>query len=157
MPPRRKSPKKGSKQQGKKKEKSPEEVNLYIGGDGEEAAPQIVVTADVHAPPRQPPQAEVQEDPPARPTTHDPQQPRPSSHEARPRAREPRQPLASTQDDDDERVDEEEIRVLRIILDFFEARPYHYDLGHRDYKDEKKKDRELDALATTIGPSWTGK
>lgn len=70
MPPRRKSPKKGSKQQGKKKEKSPEEVNLYIGGDGEEAAPQIVVTADVHAPPRQPPQAEVQEDPPARPTTH---------------------------------------------------------------------------------------
>ena len=52
--------------------------------------------------------------------------------------------------------DDEEIRELKLILDFYEEHPHHYDLGQRNYKDEKLKERELEELATALGPTWSG-
>jgi len=54
--------------------------------------------------------------------------------------------------DMDERQDVEE-----KIAQFFEDRPYFYDLSNELYKNKKRRDSELQDLASALGPKWDGK
>lgn len=145
MPPRRKSPR---KPKGKKREKeaspSPEpqpqeEILIRIGeplspDDDHET---LEVEADVH----------VQHQPRVQQ-----QQPRVQQQQQQQQERQPRREKRPAREPDED----EEIATLKLILDFFEAHPEYYDLGHILYKDEKRKDLQLDGLAETLGPEWTG-
>jgi len=47
--------------------------------------------------------------------------------------------------------------VEERIADFFEARPYFYDLSHDKYKNRKLRDYELAQFAKSLGRKWDGK
>jgi len=50
-----------------------------------------------------------------------------------------------------------EFKENNIIADFFEARAYHYDMTNESYKDDKRKERDLQQLADKLGSPWTSK
>ena len=46
--------------------------------------------------------------------------------------------------------------VTMMIIDWYEAHPWHYDWGEAYYKDTCKKKKELGELAKELGPKWDG-
>ena len=60
------------------------------------------------------------------------------------------------EEEEESQAEEAEILELGEILDFYEAHPHHYDLSRREYKDDKRKERELTVLAQSLGEDWTG-
>lgn len=164
MPPRRKSPRKVKGAKRKKPQQEPAEDSPSLEGDqgeqssgGGEAAPQepapertiIITAADVHERPESSDTESetVQE---TVPVVRSRPPPGPPKKTTKPRKGRP--PAT----EEDEACEEEEIQVLNKILDFYEEHPHHYDLSQRDYKDERKKERELNELADSLGPDWTG-
>lgn len=60
-------------------------------------------------------------------------------------------------DDAEEVWDPGRMRVESKIVEFFEARPYFYDIGSEDYKNKKRRNAELTELAAELGSPFDGR